>query len=53
MPRWACRGLALPGAPSGSAEASEGVRDELGEPAPLDAVAPLEPEAVAEMVEAE
>ncbi len=42
------KGLALPAPRHDPLRASETVRDELGEPAPLDAVAALEPEAVAE-----
>ena len=42
------KGLALPAPRQDPLRASETVRDELGEPAPLDAVAAIEPEAVAE-----
>ena len=41
-------GLALPAPRQDPLTASETVRDEFGGPAPLDAVAPLEPEAVAD-----
>jgi hypothetical protein len=42
------KGLALPAPRQDPLKVSDTVRDELGEPAPLDAIAALEPEAVAE-----
>jgi Protein of unknown function (DUF3141) len=42
------QGLALPAPRQDPLKASESVRDELGEPASLEAVAPIEPAAVAE-----
>ncbi len=44
------KGLALPAPRQDPLTASGTVRDELGGPAPLDAVAPLAPEAVAETI---